>query len=389
MLKLTNITKKIGNRIILEDINLEIKPGTITSIIGPSGSGKTTLVKLASLLEHPDKGEVRIEEKHFDFNKSLPEIENVWPEVTVVFQQLFIWPHLTIRQNIELPFGRTLNKQEKEHFEELASTFEMEDFLDRYPNEVSLGQKQRAALVRALLLKPKYLLLDEVTASLDPEQSSIILTHLEKIKKLGVGILIVAHNLDFAFSISDKVIFLNQGKIVKEGKPYEFLLEEKNKKIVKFIESTYTGIPDIKHYSGYDEFQGYHLNLLKKLPEHSTIYVIGGVGDTWYSAMGDRLDEYTTLREKKNITWKMLMYEYGKEDQDMAERRPDINEYYVLSPNVKNKANINVMSDGRSILQIFDPIPMVIEMKNPAVSASYLIYFKELLASSKPYLITK
>lgn len=236
------------------------------------------------------------------------------------------------------------------------------------------------------MLNPKYLLLDEVTASLDSEQSSIILTHLQKIKEQGVGILIVAHNLDFAFSISDKVIFLNEGRIIKEGKPYEFLLEEKDKKIVTFVENTYTGIPDIKHYSGHEEFQGYHMNLLKRLPEGATIYVIGGLGDTWYSAIGDRLSEYTKLREKKNITWKMLVYEYGEEEKQMVQRRPDINEFYLLSPNIKNKANINVMSDGSSIVQIFDPLPMVIEMRNPAVSKSYLTYFNELLSGSKPYL---
>ncbi|MDP3981000.1 MAG: ATP-binding cassette domain-containing protein, partial [Chlamydiota bacterium] len=344
----------------MDDVSLTINPGTITSIIGSSGSGKTTLVKIASLLELPNAGEIRIDNKHFDFSKKDTQVDNIWPKVTVVFQQLFIWPHLTVRQNIELPLRRALNKKEKVHFDELVSMFEMDSFLDRYPNEVSLGQKQRTALVRALMLKPKYLLLDEVTASLDPEQSSIILTHLEKIKQQGVGILIVAHNLDFAFAISDKVIFLDEGCIVKAGKPYEFLLEEKNKKILKFVESTYTGIPDIKYYSGFEEFQGFHLNLLKRLPDYSTIYVIGGMEDTWYSSMGDHVKEYISLREKKNINQKMLMYEDGKIDRNLVQRRPDLNEYYIFPQTVKNKANVNIMSDGSSLIQIWQ-VPQTLD----------------------------
>lgn len=388
MLQLSNITKKLGSRVQLDNVSLTIKPGTITSVIGPSGSGKTTLVKVASFLESPERGELRVEDKHFDFSKQMYYNETIWPEVTVVFQQLFLWPHKTIRENIQLPLGGILTEKQKDHLKELVETFEMEDFLDRYPNEVSLGQKQRTALVRALILNPKYLLLDEVTASLDPEQSSIILKYLEKVKQKGVGILLVAHNLDFAFTISDHVVFLDKGAILKEGKPFEFLLEEKNKKIIKFIETTYTGIPDIRHYSGEEEFQAYHMNLLSRLPEGSEIYVIGGVGDTWYSAMGDKLAAYTALREKKNIIWKMLMYEYGEEDELMVRRRPDLNEYFLLSPDVKNKANINVMSDGTAIVQVFDPIPIVIEMRNPVVAQSYLTYFQELLPACTPYTIT-
>ena len=232
MLLAKNISKKIDGREILKDISFSIESGEIISVIGPSGSGKTTFLRAISLIDFPDSGSLEIGEDKYQF--PIKQIENVkypYPSLTVVFQQFFIWPHLTIRENITLALRGNVDKK---HFDEVVGLFQMNEFLDRYPNEVSLGQRQRAALARALVLKPKYLLLDEVTSALDIEQSHLILGHLKQIAEQGVGIIFVSHAIHLASKISDKVIFLDGGKIVEEG-TREIITNPKTDRLKKFI----------------------------------------------------------------------------------------------------------------------------------------------------------
>ena len=232
MLKATNITKTIDGREILKGISLSLESGEIVSVIGPSGSGKTTLLRAISLIDSPNSGSLTIGENDYKF--PVPQAENLklpYPKLTVVFQQLFIWPHLTIRENISLPLK---GKIDAKYFDEVVGLFQMNSFVDRYPNEVSIGQRQRAALVRALLLKPKFLLLDEVTSALDIEQSHLILGHLKSIAEKGVGIIFVSHALHFASKISSKVIFLDEGKVVEEGTG-DILTNPKTERLKKFI----------------------------------------------------------------------------------------------------------------------------------------------------------
>lgn len=387
MLRASEITKKFGDQVVLNNIGLEVAPGTITSIIGPSGSGKTTLLKALSLLDVPESGTVTVDDTRYVFPLFAQRLTRPWPKVSVVFQQLFIWPHLTLRKNIELPLEtRGTLEESQAYLHELYTMFAMDDFLDHYPNEASIGQRQRAALVRALALKPKYLLLDEITSSLDVEQSEIILSHLTEIKRRGVGIVMVAHDINFAVSSADTVCFMENGKIIKKGKPYEFLLESKNKRISSFIDSASLGVSNVKTYTGKEEFQAYHLALLNRLPENSTITIIGGLGNTWYAPMGEAYKEYDAIRVRKHITWDMLMYEYGEEDKRLVRECPSLNNLSVLSASMQNMADININSDGTVILQIFDPVPTVIEIRNQALADSYMRYYNDLMKHSKKFL---
>lgn len=232
MLLATNITKIIDGREILKDISLSLESGEIVSVIGPSGAGKTTLLRAISLIDFPNSGSLKIDNENYQFPiTQAGSVRFPYPNLTVVFQQLFIWPHLTIRQNLTLPLKGNVDEK---HFEEMVGLFQMNPFLDRYPNEVSIGQRQRAALVRALLLKPNYLLLDEVTSALDIEQSHIILSHLKQIAERGVGIVFVSHALHLASKISNKVIFLEDGKIVEAG-TNDILTQPKTERLKKFI----------------------------------------------------------------------------------------------------------------------------------------------------------
>ena len=165
MLQITNITKKFGNLLALDNVSLTIEPGTITSIIGPSGSGKTTLLKTIGMLELAESGTISIDNTLYEFPTASIENREPWPKLTIVFQQLFIWPHLTLKENILLPLGDQISIEQQKQFDDLVKLFQMNQFIDRYPNEVSLGQRQRSAIVRSLMLNPKYLLLDEITSS--------------------------------------------------------------------------------------------------------------------------------------------------------------------------------------------------------------------------------
>src|SRR3989344_2092306 len=182
MLSGENLTKKYQGQEILKGVDIAIGRGKITSLIGPSGAGKTTLLRVLSMLDLPDSGSIILDDKKYDFPKT-KEVK-VWPKISVVFQQLFLWPHLTLRQNILLPLRNTVDQA---YINELIDVLQMKDFIDRYPNEVSIGQRQRAAIARAIALKPEYLLLDEITSSLDVEQIDLVLKFLLRLKERGVG----------------------------------------------------------------------------------------------------------------------------------------------------------------------------------------------------------
>jgi len=227
------ICKSRDNVAVLSEVDIVVKPGEITALIGPSGAGKTTLLKVLSLIELPERGSLKIDDVFYDFpindqNKFQPP----WPKLTVVFQQLFLWPHLTLRENIMLPLKQ--NKGASDYLDHLLVRFNMKSFIDRYPNQASLGQRQRAALVRAMALNPKYILLDEITSSLDVEQVALILSEIRDLAKGGVGILLITHLLHFAREAADSVVFLENGKTIESGGK-EVLVNPREKRVKDFL----------------------------------------------------------------------------------------------------------------------------------------------------------
>jgi len=211
-----NIHKSFGNKVVLNGIDVEVCPGQVTVIEGPSGSGKTSLLRCLALLDPPDSGAVEIDDVRYDFPRTNNEvITPPYPLVTVVFQQLFLWPHLTNRQNISLA-AKSRNHQYENKLLDLIDYLDMKDFVDRYPNQSSLGQKQRVALARALILDPRYILFDEITSALDVEQIRNIINLLLDLKQKGIGIFFITHNLYVADKIADRTLYLNNGKGVIE-----------------------------------------------------------------------------------------------------------------------------------------------------------------------------
>jgi ABC-type polar amino acid transport system ATPase subunit len=230
-----DIHKKFDQRTILNGVDLTIDTGKITCLIGPSGSGKTTLLRALALLEHPDSGDVTVDSKHYHFPLANgTKIDPPWPHVSIVFQSLFLWPHLTLRQNVLLPAKRRGLPDVHARLEEIIAFFEMRDFIDNYPNEASRGQQQRVALARALMLKPKYLLLDEITSALDVEQVAKVLEYLQGVRDQGIGVFVITHLLGFARRAADQVLFLNEGKIEEVGGP-DILVNPKSPRLQQFV----------------------------------------------------------------------------------------------------------------------------------------------------------
>lgn len=218
--------KNYGDLEVLKDINLQVEKGQIVAIIGPSGSGKSTLLRAINDLDPLTDGEVWLED--LQVNKKLPprqyekHINKIRQDIGMVFQHFNLFPHLTVRENITLApkmlkglSNADANKLAEEQLERVG----LGDRIDYYPSQLSGGQKQRVAIARALAMKPKVMLFDEATSSLDPELVEEVNLVMKQLAKEHMTMIIVTHEMAFAESVCDKVLFMDQGVVVEEGAP--------------------------------------------------------------------------------------------------------------------------------------------------------------------------
>jgi len=368
MLNISHATKKYNEGPTvrgISDISFEVKEGEIVCILGPSGSGKSTLLRIAAGLEKIDRGSVTLE------NGAL---------ASFVSQDYTLWPHLTVLENMTLApklQSKECHDDIKKTARELLKRFELSEYESSYPAELSGGQRQRVALLRALMVKPKILLLDEITSALDPELTKSVLDLIRALAKDGYTMMIVTHHMSFAMSIADRILFLKNGKLLKDQKSTDFFIGQTNPEIKSFILDIAKRDDSIEIFRGIEQYQAYHLNLIKRLPENSTIYIAGGVGDAWYEPMGEFYRPYEELRHKKSICWKMVTYSQGEIDYRLKREAPELNQFRKMPRAIQNPADYNVFGDT-VITQIFEGELTIIQIKNQHIADAYLRFFEDM-----------
>ena len=248
ILKIKNIKKSFGEDLeVLQDISLAVEEGEVVSILGPSGSGKSTLLRCATFLEQIDSGSIAYGGKVYVENDTAgnakkPErakILEAQSNFGLVFQDFNLFPHFSVLKNVmDAPVKN--QKRPKQEVEKearaLLAKMGLEGKEDAYPCELSGGQKQRVAIARALALRPKMLYLDEPTSALDPEITAEILRVLKGLAAEKMTMVIVTHEIDFARAVSDRVIFMDGGKVVEEGRPEEVIDNPKNERTKAFLQ---------------------------------------------------------------------------------------------------------------------------------------------------------
>ncbi len=225
-----------GSHQILKDINFSIKQGEVVVIVGPSGCGKSTFLKCLNMLEPMDRGEIYLDGKSIE--REGKNISLYRQKVGMVFQSYELFPHLNVMDNLLLA-PRKVQKRKKEEIQKEAETLLLRVGLwekrKAYPRELSGGQKQRVAIVRALLMHPEVLLLDEITAALDPEMVREVLQVVQELAKEGMTMVIVTHEMKFAKAVADRVLFMDGGIIVEEENPQEFFVYPKTDRAKQFL----------------------------------------------------------------------------------------------------------------------------------------------------------
>jgi ABC-type polar amino acid transport system ATPase subunit len=238
MLKVDNVLKSFGTATVLDGISLTINPGEVVSILGSSGSGKSTLIRCINGLEKLSGGTITVD--NFDVGKP-NELAEARKRSATVFQLFNLYPHMTVLGNITLAPIEVLRKPRAEAeatARALLQSVGLGDRADAYPAQLSGGQRQRVGICRALAMQPRYLLLDEVTSALDPEMTAEVLAILAKLASEGTTMLFVTHEVEFARQISNRIVFLDKGKLLVDLPAKDFFAADggmANPRIAQFL----------------------------------------------------------------------------------------------------------------------------------------------------------
>lgn len=238
MIEASNLTKRFGDLEVFKDITVNVKKGEVLCIIGPSGSGKSTFLRCLNHLEEINGGKIVIEGETLD-PKDKKQMRNLTTKMGMVFQQFNLFPHMTVLQNVmEAPL--VVKKEDKvvvlERAKKLINKVGLGDKMDYYPSKLSGGQKQRVAIARALAMNPDIMLFDEPTSALDPELVGEVLSVMKDLAFEGMTMIVVTHEMGFAKEVADRVIFMDGGKIVEEGKPADIFSKPKEIRTKAFLE---------------------------------------------------------------------------------------------------------------------------------------------------------
>jgi ABC-type polar amino acid transport system ATPase subunit len=237
MVELTGVSKRFGTVVALDGIDLTVARGEVIVVVGPSGCGKSTMLRCINLLEEPTEGLVVVD--GVDSQGRKVDIDEVRRELGMVFQQFNLFPHLTVLENITLA-QRKVRSRSKSEAEEVArhqlDRVGIPDKADAYPRQLSGGQQQRVAIARALAMDPKVMLFDEPTSALDPEMIKEVLDVMLELVRDGMTMVVVTHEMGFARAAADRLVFMDEGRIIEEGRPDDVFTNPQNERTQRFFE---------------------------------------------------------------------------------------------------------------------------------------------------------
>lgn len=236
MITVKGLKMRFDDLQVLKGVDEHISEGEVVVVIGPSGSGKSTFLRCLNLLNVPEEGDVIIDGEKI--NAPGVDVNLVRQKMGMVFQHFNLFPHLTVRQNITLAPVK-LKKMTPEQADakamELLTKVGLADKADVYPVQISGGQKQRVAIARALAMEPEIMLFDEPTSALDPEMVGEVLDVMKRLAKSGMTMVVVTHEMGFAREVGDRVLFMDEGKIIESGTPEEIFDHPQNERTISFL----------------------------------------------------------------------------------------------------------------------------------------------------------
>ncbi|HET9109458.1 MAG TPA: amino acid ABC transporter ATP-binding protein [Ktedonobacterales bacterium] len=239
MIEVRGLNKYFGDRHVLKDVNFSVKRGECVAVIGPSGSGKSTLIRCINYLETPTSGIITIDGQQLTSSLSHAQLSFVRRELGMVFYNFNLFPHMSVLDNVTLAPMR-VRKQTREQAQEqarlLLAKVGLSDKADVYPGQLSGGQKQRVAIARALAMNPKAMLFDEPTSALDPELVGEVLRVMRELAEEGRTMVVVTHEMGFARSVADRVVFFDGGRIIEEGEPEQVFTRPQNERTRAFLD---------------------------------------------------------------------------------------------------------------------------------------------------------
>ena len=234
--RLEAVHKRFGDNVVLDDIDLTVDQRQVLVVIGPSGSGKSTLLRCINLLEPIQKGRIFFEGE--EITRKGVDASAIRQRIGIVFQQFNLFPHLKALDNVTLAARRVKKmprKQAEARGRSLMARVGLEDKADSYPHQLSGGQQQRVAIARALMMDPHVMLFDEVTSALDPELVGEVLVVMRYLAESGMTMVVVTHEMQFAREVGDRLVFMDEGRIVEEGRPADVLSNPREERTRRFL----------------------------------------------------------------------------------------------------------------------------------------------------------
>ena len=239
VVRLDDVHKRFGDHVVLEGVDLTLDSRQVLVVIGPSGSGKSTLLRCINLLEPIQSGRIFFEGE--EITRKGVDASSIRQQIGIVFQQFNLFPHLKALDNVTLAARRVKRESRRtaeERGRQLMARVGLEEKADSYPHQLSGGQQQRVAIARALMMKPHVMLFDEVTSALDPELVGEVLVVMRDLAKDGMTMVVVTHEMQFARDVGDRLIFMDEGHIVEQGRPQEVLSNPREERTRRFLRRT-------------------------------------------------------------------------------------------------------------------------------------------------------